>query len=92
MRVFDLGRRFHGRDNVAEHRGFAVLEAQTKLKTPREAGVTWRLRLVLAAPDPQRDRVGQRALFGLERVELQLAEGKRTGRNRAERAPAAAWC
>lgn len=75
VRVFGLGGCFDGSDDVSKHRGLSIVEAEPKLQSTREGRVARGLRLVLATPDPQRDRIGQRALFGLESVELELAEG-----------------
>lgn len=92
MRVFDLGGGFDGCDHVAEHCGLAIVKAETNLKPTREACMSWRLGLIFAAPDPQGYGIGQRALFGLERVELELAEWDWTGRDRAEWTSAATRC
>lgn len=92
VRVLDLGGCFDGCHHITKHRGLAIVKAETKLKPAREARVSWRLGLIFAAPDPQRDRIGQWAFFGLERVKLELAEWHRTGRDGTERAPAALWC
>lgn len=88
--IFDLGRCFDGSDHVTKHRDLAIVKPETELEPTSKARVSWGLGLLLAAPDPKCDRVGQRTFIRLERVELKLAEGHGTGCDGAERAPAAA--